>query len=84
MLGVHQTLDGICQTIRDNIQSDENKAVFLTQKEAEYMACLEMKHRDLEMLFRQDEAQWTDNLEVTNREAHNIKERIKELLAKHS
>ena len=58
MMGVHQTLDGIRQMIRDNIQSDKNESGLLTRKEGEYMKCLQLKHRELELVFRKDEAHW--------------------------
>ena len=77
MLGVHHTLDGIRQTIKDNIQCDQNESGLLTRSETEYMACLVIKHNELDMLFREDESQWIENLEITKKEAQSIREKIK-------
>ena len=45
------------------------------------MACLEIKHRELEMLFRLDEAQLVSNLEASKKKANNIRKEIESLLA---
>ena len=69
-------MDGVRQLIKDNIHSDQNLEGLLTRKEANYLGCLELKHRELEFLFRQDVASWAENVEVAKRKADEVKERI--------
>ena len=57
---VHEGLDAARSKINENIWSKENRDGFLTGKQEDYLKCLEIKHRDLELLFRQDEAKWTE------------------------
>ena len=46
------------------------------------MTCFELKHRELEDIFRQDEHQLAENIEVSKREADEIKKEIREFLEK--
>ena len=52
----------------------------MTQKEAEYMACLELKHRELDDLFRRDELQLAKNIELSKRPAYEVKAEIEALM----
>ena len=54
----------------------------MTRGEEKYLSCLELNHRDLEKLFREDEAQWAENLEIAKRKAESIKEKIEALIEK--
>ena len=55
MAVVYQTLREIRQIIRSNLHNKGILAGVLTQEEAQYMACLELKYRELEELFGKDE-----------------------------
>jgi len=66
--------------IRDNIHSDQNSEGVLTRGEANYLGCLELKHQELETLFRQDEASWAENVEIAKRKADEVKDKIQAIL----
>ena len=55
----HESLDGVRKMIHENILSDNNKDGLLTGSYDDYLKCLEMSYRDLELMFRKDEAKWT-------------------------
>ena len=80
MQKVHGALEDVRQTVRQNIHSQKSGAGFLTQGEAAYLACLELKHVQLEELFRKDEQRLTKNVEFIKRQAEDLKEKVKELL----
>ena len=77
---VHQTLQEIRQLIKSNLHNKDNLAGVMMQEEAEYMACLEVKHRKLEELFRKDEHQLAENIELSKRQADEIKAEIEALM----
>ena len=76
MLGVHQTLEEVRQMIRDNIKSPQHLEGLLTRREAHYLGCLELNHRELENLFREDQAQWAENVEIAKRNSEQINQKL--------
>jgi hypothetical protein len=48
--------------IRENTRSEENPESLLGANEEDYAQCLVINYRELERLFRQDEAIWEINL----------------------
>ena len=82
MARAHQELDGVRMKIRENILSNENTDGLLTGKYDDYIKCLEINYRDLELLLRKDEATWTENLEITKRDAKEINEELQALFAR--
>ena len=62
--------------------SNENTDGLLTGKYDDYLKCLEINYRDLELLLRKDEATWTENLEFTKRDAKEINEELQALFAR--
>ena len=82
MARAHQELDGVRMKIRENILSNENTDGLLTGKYDDYFKCLEINYRDLELLLRKDEATWTENLEITKRDAKEINEELQALFAR--
>ena len=72
MLLVHETIHKITQKIRASVRSEQNQEGLLTRNEQDYLRCLELGHRELETLFREDDAYWAENLS-------NAKKQSKEL-----
>lgn len=62
MAVVHTTLNEIRQLIKGNINCKGNLDGVLSRRIVQYMACLEIKHREFENLFRQDEEQLMENI----------------------
>ena len=81
MARAHEALDKVCNKIRENILSNENRDGLLTGKQEDYFQCLEMKYRDLEILLRQDEAKWAENLQNKKREANKVNNELEVFLA---
>ena len=80
MAVVHQTLQEVRQIIQNNLHNKDNLDGVMTRKEPQYMACLELKHRELEDLFRQDEHHLAENIELSKRRAAEIKTEIEALM----
>ena len=51
---VNQTLDGMRRKIRENTASNENRDGLLTGTQEDYLKCLEINYKDLELLFKHD------------------------------
>ena len=73
MTQIHERVKNIKEIIKENLLSDANPAGVLGRCEADYFACLEMKHVRLEELIRQDEAYCAENLELIKTQAKEIK-----------
>ena len=82
MARAHEAIDGVCRKIRENVLSDQNKYGLLTANHDDYLKCLEMNYRDLELLLRKDEELWAENLEITKRDANEINMKLKAFFAK--
>ena len=76
MARIHEALDGVRRKIRENIVSDENEDGLLTGRNDDYLKCLEINHRELELLLRKDEVKWAENLEIAKRDAREINEEL--------
>ena len=74
--------DVIRYIIRDNILSDQQESVLLTQGVNEYLDCLELRHAQLNNLFKRDEAHWVDNAKIAKKKAAGIKDKMKEFYKK--
>ena len=48
----------------------------LTRRVEDYLSCLTIKHGELDNLLMQDEAHWAEKVELTNKEAEEIKQKI--------
>ena len=48
MMRVHEAVEEVQKTISSNLFDKAGKAGYLTQKEVDYLACLKMKHVELE------------------------------------
>ena len=75
-----EQIEKVRAMIRDNIQGKDNPIGLLTGKLQDYLQCLEINYRDLEMLLRNDETKWAENLETKQREAQTIKEKMREFI----
>ena len=80
MARAHEALDGVRRKIRENIVSNENEDGLLTGKHDDYLKCLEMNYRNLELLLRKDDAKWAEDVEIAKREAREINEQLQALL----
>ena len=45
------------------MRNEQNPDGLLTREERAYMNCLELQERELEELFEEDEAYWTENFD---------------------
>ena len=45
---VHEAVEDVRETIKRYLYDKAGKTGYLTQKEAEYLACLKMRHEELE------------------------------------
>ena len=70
MAKVHEGLEGVRRMIHENIVSDKNKDGLLTGNFDDYLKCLVMDYRGLELLLRKDEAKWTDNLQIMKKNSN--------------
>ena len=69
MAKAHESLDRVRGKIRKNVLNEQNLHGLLTGDKNDYLQCLEMNYRDLEQLFRKDEAKWVQNLDDKKRDA---------------
>ena len=69
MAKAHESLDRVRGKIRANMLNEQNSLGLLTSDQNDYLQCLEMNHRDLEQLFRKDEAKWVQNLDDKKKDA---------------
>jgi hypothetical protein len=76
----NETLDGVRKKIRENTLSNENVEGLLTGNQEEYLKCLQMNYRDLELLFKLDEAKWELNVQTKRSEANQFKEKLQAFL----
>ena len=67
--------------IKYNIAGKDNPHGLLTSKLEDYLQCLEFV-RDLEMLLREDEAKWGENLQTKQLEALTSQEKIRAMIEK--
>ena len=63
MMALLELSEAIKQKISRCVKTRANPDGLLTQSEQEYLSCLELGHRKLEDLFRQDDAYWAENLD---------------------
>ena len=61
---VHEKLEKVKNGVQANMKNDQNPHGLLTRAEDTYMSCLELKARELEELFQEDEAYWRENLDT--------------------
>ena len=80
MAKVHEALEKVRRKIHENIVSDENKDGLLIGNYDDYLKCLEMNYRNLELLLRKDDAKWAEDVEIAKREAREINEQLQALL----
>ena len=80
MAKAHEFLERVRGKIRANVLNEQNPHGLLTNDQNDYRQCLEMNHRDLEQLFRKDEAKWAHNLDDKKKDASQIQAKIKELI----
>ena len=76
----HEALNGVRRKIRENILSEKNEDGLLTGKLDDYLRCLEMNYREFELLLREDDAKWVENLKIAKRDAREINEQLQALL----
>ena len=69
MMEVHQKIDGVSQMIKANVRSEDNPNGLLVKPSDDYLKCLELQHRDLEVLLRQDDAYWAENFDNAKEKA---------------
>ena len=73
-------LDGLRHRIRESMIGSDNKNGFLKRKEEDYLKCLEIDHKQLEKLLKQDETMLVESLETAGKKAIRINENIQKLL----
>ena len=66
--------DAVRALIKANLKTEQNPEGLLTNEEREYLACLEMQHRELEVLFAKDDAHWQENLDKARNEKSDAKD----------
>ena len=72
---VYEALRQVIHMVKENVQNEANSEGVLTQGEAKYLMCLDLKY----MVFvnastRLDEAHWAENLLMIRRQAGEIQE----------
>ena len=67
-MDLHQRIEAIKLKIRANVQNSENSEGLLTRPVQNYLSCLEIRHQDLEDLFRRDDAFWTKNAQTAGQD----------------
>ena len=72
MVRVYEAVEEVRETIKRNLYDRANKAGYLAQEEAEYLACLETGHEALEKLLRKDEVKWTKYIQATKKKARDV------------
>ena len=61
MTAVKKTIKIAEELFIENAQTRENPDGLLRNDQSKYLACLKVKHADLENLLSQDEAYWAKN-----------------------
>ena len=79
---VFDDLANLKQMLRDNAYSKKTQAGYLTQRLEEYQACLELKHVELEGLFREDELTWAKHIDAVKGKAQGVKDKLKAFFEK--
>ena len=65
-----------------NLQSPENPNGLLTKSEQSYLECFEIKHHELELIFREDETFWKQKVKKEKSyQVNGFDSKIKEFLA---
>ena len=59
----HEKLTKVKKAVKANMRNEQNPDGLLTREERAYMNCLELQERELEELFEEDEAYWTENFD---------------------
>ena len=67
---IHERIEIVKEKIRDNVNKDKKQDGLLTLKEADYLSCLEFGYERLELLFREDEAKWTKEIDQVKQKAN--------------
>lgn len=63
MITVHEALAVVTHKIKSNLKTDANPHGVLVQREKDYLKSVSVQHRELENLFREDEAYWSESLQ---------------------
>ena len=79
-MDLHQRIEAIRLKIRANAQNAGNIEGLLTRPVQQYLSCLEIRHQDLEDLFRQDDAFWTKNLQKAQTTSQEIQQQLQAIL----
>ena len=48
----------------------------MTQREPDYLVCLELKYVELENLFRSDELTWVKHIETVRKDPEDVKRKL--------
>ena len=70
--------------IKANVRSDENSSGLLTKKKEQYLNCFMIDYQKLERFYREDKAEWDDNLKTIKKEANKNRDQIEDLINKYS
>ena len=81
---VHEAVEEIRKTIKRNLYDKAGKTGYLTQKEAEYLTCLVMKHEELEQLLRKDEVQWSKHISASKKKAKDVIQELERATTEHN
>ena len=72
----------IKQKITQSLQTGDNPNGLLTRSKEEYLACLSFRQSELEALFKQDGAHWSEKLDAAKIEFKKTQQLLEEILAK--
>ena len=80
LAGILQRVEQFKTKIKANLYSNENQDGLLTRGEEKYLSCLQIEYQRLENLYREDEAQWAENLETVKAQSERLKDELQEAL----
>ena len=61
---VLEKVEALKNKTKGNVYGKDNPHGLLTRDANLYLGCLTIQHENLEKLYREDEAHWTENLEM--------------------
>lgn len=80
MAAIHDKIEGIKKKIKEHSLTIVNPNGLFRQKDEDYFKCLELNHRQLEQLFRQDAAELTKELREVKSSVRKIDKSLEECL----
>ena len=77
MTEVHEKVAVVVKKIEANFMSEDNPQGLLVQGKQKYLSCLQMQQKELEILLRQDNAHWEQNLKAVKNQKKEVSDEIR-------